>query len=1268
MATSRRKSIIIMVLSAVAVLLCTALFSVTFAKWSGSGGSTSVTASASVGQFYVEYPNSATLNKNTYYLQVPQSDGSTAKFYTMSKQPKTTNEEYYITIKLAKNQTVKIFKGTTQQTVTNKDSITCLSYANNAVTAKESGVYDLYYMVKHATEPDKDTKLYAVMKESAPADLTLKFSDGDINMRITIDDGSLGPNIKSRPFYAYMDCGSDYISGAYPGKVIKAGTLDGVYKPVETKLLDASKYKSTNSTITFTFGRYHSNAQTAYQGVTLKTNFLTKGVGWYDVTFTWANNWYAISGANALSAPPVTYTEPAYIVATLNGQSIASTEAPKTVRQVSGSMTAVDGATGEYEYHNYICVSRKNNIGDDDNSICFVEFEIEGRNGCDLSTVPVKSIEITRADTDDDGNPNGGYITPAPRLYNYYAPTTDTPLTLDKLGNTGLKGSGSGSHGVQHYEDGMYCILFFADLKQQYFALDIKIVTTAAADFTLTASASNVNHWQRYEQGYGKAWGFYMGGLINNVWLWDPRNTTKMQGTEISGTSDLTFYNNIYDGTTQLTGAYYPKNKIDLSLTVNLTAGSLVKPYMLDSTGYRSQEDPKEASVTTWLLPKKIIAPTGFYSGSNYYDAGLNIKIPKSGEYTFRLVGNVSPKIVKVNNVDQSYYINIRTGECKLSASKPTTDSANWYVVQNYNFLVDELYISTSDTASEYTVTFDTNGGTELAPQKVKFGDSVTKPADPTKTDSTFDGWYTDEACTTAYTFDQPVTGDITLYAKWVGKGYTVTFDANGGTCATATMTTDPSGKLLSSMPTPTRDKYAFDGWFTAAEGGTQVTTSKVFTEDTTVYAHWTKNVFTITFDANGGECATTSLDTNTSGKLTTLPTPTLEHHTFDGWFTAAEGGDKVTTSYVFMDDATVYAHWSTYTITFDANGGTLSGNATMKTGDDGKLSSLPGANRTHYTFAGWFTAKTGGQEIDTTTVFEESTTVYAQWTAITYTVTFDVNTANGGSGANTDKTLQEGTTITPPTTDPTPANALYDFDGWYTAATGGTKVTTFPAVSGNVTYYAHYKAARYRIVLDVSGWSGGTNYSYHIHAWGGTGVGTVTGTGAETNRWNTRNEMTLMSGTKKYYFDLTTTGITNIIFTQDTKGTRTEQSRYAVSISGTTRGETYTFDEQLVKFAVSSSWMTSWGGIGSLKIAYSTTATNPSNDVSKATDFSSNNTIMLPVSTKKLYFFFQQSGVQWRSNVYSASFTYGKTYTVTNVGWTSDGPPKQGTITVTSS
>lgn len=87
--------------------------------------------------------------------------------------------------------------------------------------------------------------------------------------------------------------------------------------------------------------------------------------------------------------------------------------------------------------------------------------------------------------------------------------------------------------------------------------------------------------------------------------------------------------------------------------------------------------------------------------------------------------------------------------------------------------------------------------------------------------------------------------------------GFTVTFDGNGGAAETATVRTGASGKL-GYLPAAERSNYTFLGWFTAAEGGTQITTDTAFTEDTTVYAQWKANTYTITITGTGASGGTT--------------------------------------------------------------------------------------------------------------------------------------------------------------------------------------------------------------------------------------------------------------------------------------------------------------------------------------------------------------------------------------------------------------------------
>lgn len=175
----------------------------------------------------------------------------------------------------------------------------------------------------------------------------------------------------------------------------------------------------------------------------------------------------------------------------------------------------------------------------------------------------------------------------------------------------------------------------------------------------------------------------------------------------------------------------------------------------------------------------------------------------------------------------------------------------SWQIKEQGRVLVTEVY----------TVTFDSYGGTPVPPkQEVEYGHAATKPADPTLKGYTFAFWYLgeDEQNATAYDFNTPVTGDITLTAKWNINKYTVTFDPNGGNeLAEADKTKVVKiGEAYGELPTPTRKGYNFAGWYTEAEEGTVVTADTTVSAmtDHTLYAHWEAkkaNVHIMIFKSN---------------------------------------------------------------------------------------------------------------------------------------------------------------------------------------------------------------------------------------------------------------------------------------------------------------------------------------------------------------------------------------------------------------------------------
>lgn len=152
-----------------------------------------------------------------------------------------------------------------------------------------------------------------------------------------------------------------------------------------------------------------------------------------------------------------------------------------------------------------------------------------------------------------------------------------------------------------------------------------------------------------------------------------------------------------------------------------------------------------------------------------------------------------------------------------------------------------------------------------------------------------------------------PCGGRITVESPGVDKGEVAVYTYKAGADYT--------------LPIPTREGYQFDGWYTGTEDSARKVeqTGAMGSDSQTLYAHW-KRKCTVTFDANGGSCETSSKSVLQGEKIGELPTPARDHCKFDGWYTKSDGGDPVTADTIVSgEDMTVYAHWTQFYL--DING-----------------------------------------------------------------------------------------------------------------------------------------------------------------------------------------------------------------------------------------------------------------------------------------------------------------------------------------------------------
>ena len=250
---------------------------------------------------------------------------------------------------------------------------------------------------------------------------------------------------------------------------------------------------------------------------------------------------------------------------------------------------------------------------------------------------------------------------------------------------------------------------------------------------------------------------------------------------------------------------------------------------------------------------------------------------------------------------------------------------------------------------NQYTITFDTNGGSEIAPITQDYGTEITVPADPTRKGYTFKGWDKEIPET------MPAE-NITVKAQWGINQYTITFDTNGGS-EIAPITQD-YGTEITAPDNPTRKGYTFKGW-------DKEIPETMPADNITVKAQWGINQYTITFDTNGGnEIAPITQDYGT--KITAPDKPTRKGYTFKGW-------DKEIPETMPAENITVKAQWeiNQYTIAFDTNGGSEIVPITRDYGT--KITAPDNPTRKGYTFNGW------DKEIPET-MPAENITITARW------------------------------------------------------------------------------------------------------------------------------------------------------------------------------------------------------------------------------------------------------------------------------------------------
>lgn len=328
------------------------------------------------------------------------------------------------------------------------------------------------------------------------------------------------------------------------------------------------------------------------------------------------------------------------------------------------------------------------------------------------------------------------------------------------------------------------------------------------------------------------------------------------------------------------------------------------------------------------------------------------------------------------------------------------------------------------------TIKFDTKeGGTEIPDVVQDEGYTVAKPADPTRENYRFAGWYLGGS---EYNFDSVVSQDLTIEAKWVLQCYLV-FDLGYGEEFNVYYKTAPKDIGLTVgtdelKKNPSRAGFKFMGWYTEKDGqGTKIEDDKfpyvLEKMETVFYAYW-KESFTIVFAADNETSETSDVAVLKGDAITEQEapdTPVYENYRFDGWFSERNGGGTEFRAgeTVFADDTPkkYYAKWvRQYVVTIDTNGGPQYGDPFKV--DTGSKLSQPNASyhvKKGHDFVNW---RIDGVPVDFDTyVVEKDVTLVATYEAQQYNVIFIAETGEVHAIVNGNPsyagTFEFGSTIT---------------------------------------------------------------------------------------------------------------------------------------------------------------------------------------------------------------------------------------------------------------
>ena len=477
-------------------------------------------------------------------------------------------------------------------------------------------------------------------------------------------------------------------------------------------------------------------------------------------------------------------------------------------------------------------------------------------------------------------------------------------------------------------------------------------------------------------------------------------------------------------------------------------------------------------------------------TNGHWWIGQIDTGILASGETGEAGVGIESIEIASIEGNKTTYEIVFTDGQTTTFTVTNGVDGLSAYQIYLENYptyqgseeeWLDDLINGRLADKEIFTISFNLNSesGETLPDQEINWGEKVIKPSDPTRQGYEFDGWWLNGE---RWVFiGYPVTSDMVLTARWIEKEYTITLDLNGGSTVITTYRysyNDP----IEVIPNPTKLGYTFVAWYQDSNGIIAAILPNLMPmQNISLYAMWTINQYTISFESNGGTLIS-PITANYGTNILPPQNPIKSGYAFIGWFSDISLTQIISVPpQMPASNQTLYASWNSnitinYTIQFNSQGGTNV--PKVKVVANGIITP-PVVSKSGNTLIGWFTSSNNGVTFDRKWDFFSDRvnfefTLFAIWSVNSYTIRFETN--EGFLRLNSQVTYSRTMTYLFDAQLLQPeaiGKQGYEFGGWFSD-----ELLTIPSSvpvnmpASNVVLYAKWIPNKYSLIFDTKGGS----------------------------------------------------------------------------------------------------------------------------------------------------------------------------------------------------